>query len=121
MPKFSTTLTKFSNKWWGEGVQHPPYGSPLDQHVHKVFFYCRWYQKDDNADPPVYVLQRISTRLPDFISSDNDAKMKAKEMWWVDSDKMQDILATTAEKCLGPEKARNYVVSGKTGIFFYYT
>lgn len=77
-----------------------------------IYLFYRWYKKDDNAVPPVYVLQRISTQLPDFISTNVDAKDKAKAIWWIDSDKMQDLLATTAEKCLGPEKARNYLVSG---------
>ncbi|XP_052105636.1 NACHT domain- and WD repeat-containing protein 1-like isoform X2 [Mytilus californianus] len=71
----------------------------------------KWYKRDDNAVPPVYVLQRISTQLPDFISSNVDDKNKAKAIWWIHSDKMQDLLAATAEKCLGPEKARNYLVS----------
>ena len=73
----------------------------------------RWYKRDDNAVPPVYVLQRISTLLPDFVSNNKEDRNKAKADWWTDSDKMQDLLAAAAEKCLGPEKSRNYLVSGK--------
>lgn len=73
----------------------------------------RWYKRDDNAVPPVYVLQRISTLLPDFVSTNKEDRNKAKADWWTDSDKMQDLLAAAAEKCLGPEKSRNYLVSGK--------
>ena len=77
----------------------------------------RWYVRDDNAVPPVYVLQRISTHLPDFISSNDKDRGKARDQWWIDHDRMQDVLGKTAEKCLGAEKARNYLVSGIKAFF----
>ena len=29
----------------------------------------KWYLKDENASPPVYVLQPISTHLPEFLTT----------------------------------------------------
>ena len=32
----------------------------------------RWYRLDENLQPPVYVMQPVSSNLPDFMSADQD-------------------------------------------------
>jgi len=34
-----------------------------------MFFISRWFSKDLNAVPAVYVVHTISTKLPDFVST----------------------------------------------------
>ncbi|XP_033747679.1 NACHT domain- and WD repeat-containing protein 1-like [Pecten maximus] len=73
----------------------------------------KWYLRDYNAVPPVYVLSSISKHLPDSISRDKDVskKLKAKQIWWDESDTMQEALKSAAEQALGEEEAKKYVIS----------
>lgn len=77
---------------------------------------CRWYTRDDNAVPAVYILSSISTHIPDFLSEDNDKKKAAKNQWWEESQQMQEGLEETAMKVFDVEKARKYIMSG---IFWF--
>ena len=72
----------------------------------------RWYQKDLNSTPESYVVSSISTKIPDFISSDQEKKKKAKSQWWSESEKMQATLETVATKVFDADKARKYIRSG---------
>ena len=72
----------------------------------------RWYTLDNNTVPPAYTLSPISSRLPDFISSDREKKKQAKQSWWDESDKMQYVLGVTATKVFDEERARKYIMSG---------
>ncbi|XP_060067084.1 NACHT and WD repeat domain-containing protein 2-like [Ylistrum balloti] len=71
----------------------------------------KWYQKDNNAVPPMYLLSPISKHLPDFLSSDKDASKEAKTKWWQESDIMQAALESSAEQALGPEAAKKFIIS----------
>ena len=74
--------------------------------------YCRWYRRDDNYVPPMYVLLSISHHLPDFTSDDKDKKKAAKETWWKESDDVQEALIQAAQKVFDVEKTRQMTVSG---------
>ncbi|XP_052082166.1 uncharacterized protein LOC127719866 isoform X2 [Mytilus californianus] len=72
----------------------------------------KWYVKDDNCVPPLYILQPISSHLPEFIVKQNKEKQNAaKEQWWKESDMMFDSLVTGAEKALTQEEAYTFKIS----------
>ncbi|XP_076106889.1 NACHT domain- and WD repeat-containing protein 1-like isoform X1 [Mytilus galloprovincialis] len=74
--------------------------------------FSKWYVKDENYDPPKYILQPISTNLPEFLEQDDKEKQKAaREKWWEESDTMLDVLVTAAEKALPQEEAYKLKVS----------
>ncbi|KAL5015965.1 hypothetical protein ScPMuIL_005554 [Solemya velum] len=70
----------------------------------------KWFRKDDNAVPQAYILQSISTHLPDFLSSDPSKKSAAKEEWWNDSEIIRDALED-ASQALDPKDAQKYIMS----------
>ena len=75
---------------------------------------CRWYIRDDNAIPPVYILQPISTQFPDLLSSDQARVYKAKEAWWKVVDQLKAMLITGAKKHLqDTNRVHTYLMSGK--------
>ena len=65
-----------------------------------------------NSVPPCYVLSSVSTKIPDFVSSDQEKKKVAKSQWWKESEKMQTILESVASKVFDADKARKYIRSG---------
>ncbi|VDI78486.1 Hypothetical predicted protein, partial [Mytilus galloprovincialis] len=72
----------------------------------------KWYLKDDNCVPPQYILQPISSHLPEFIVKQNKEKQNvAKDQWWKESDMMFDSLVTGAEKALTKEEAYTFKIS----------
>ncbi|XP_021375216.1 NACHT and WD repeat domain-containing protein 2-like isoform X2 [Mizuhopecten yessoensis] len=71
----------------------------------------KWYQKDSNGVPPMYLLSPISKHIPDFLSSDKDASRDAKSKWWQESDVMQEALESSAEQALGAEAAKKHIIS----------
>ncbi|VDH90321.1 Hypothetical predicted protein [Mytilus galloprovincialis] len=72
----------------------------------------KWYVKDDNCVPPLYILQPISSHLPEFIVKQNKEKHNAaKDQWWKESDMMFDSLVTGAEKALTKEEAYTFKIS----------
>ncbi|XP_071144810.1 NACHT and WD repeat domain-containing protein 2-like [Mytilus edulis] len=72
----------------------------------------KWYVKDDNCVPPLYILQPISSHLPEFIVKQNKEKQNAaKDQWWKESDMMFDSLVTGAEKALTKEEAYTFKIS----------
>ncbi|XP_076085339.1 NACHT and WD repeat domain-containing protein 2-like [Mytilus galloprovincialis] len=72
----------------------------------------KWYIKDDNCIPPLYILQPVSSHLPEFIVKQNKEKQNAaKKQWWKESDIMLDSLVTGAEKALTQEEAYKFKIS----------
>ncbi|XP_041349252.1 NACHT domain- and WD repeat-containing protein 1-like [Gigantopelta aegis] len=71
----------------------------------------KWFMRDDNAVPPTYVLQPISSLLPDFKSSDSDLRSRAKKAWYDDSAIMQDAIVPAASQCLDTVTAHKYEMS----------
>eukprot|EP00004_Rigifila_ramosa_P014105 TRINITY_DN3180_c0_g1_i6.p1 TRINITY_DN3180_c0_g1~~TRINITY_DN3180_c0_g1_i6.p1 ORF type:complete len:927 (-),score=255.74 TRINITY_DN3180_c0_g1_i6:35-2815(-) len=51
-----------------------------------------WFILDENCVPPQYVLQSISSRLPDFRSSDRDRQREASSQWWSIFVRLQEAL-----------------------------
>ena len=81
---------------------------------HSCNIHNRWYIRDDNAVPPKYILQPISTHLPEYIEQGDKEKQKlAKKMWWEESGSMLEAVVTAAEKALPPEEAYKFKLSGK--------
>ncbi|XP_046570722.1 uncharacterized protein LOC124278977 [Haliotis rubra] len=72
----------------------------------------RWYLEDENADPPTYVLQPISSLLPDFLCEDGEHQV-AKDTWYEVSDQMKMALEEAARETLEARDAHRYVMSGK--------
>ncbi|XP_077984721.1 NACHT domain- and WD repeat-containing protein 1-like [Glandiceps talaboti] len=71
-----------------------------------------WYKKDENHIPPVYVLQPISTILPDFKSSDTELRNKAKQEWREIHAKIQTAFTKVAKvKLKDKERVNKYVHS----------
>ncbi|XP_052800087.1 uncharacterized protein LOC128231374 isoform X2 [Mya arenaria] len=71
----------------------------------------KWYAKDLNADPPVYVAFPISIHLPDFLSTVKDKKDAAKKVWWEESEVIQETLENVAQEVFDAETARKYIRS----------
>lgn len=74
----------------------------------------RWYKRDDNSLPPVFVLQTISKLLPDFLSRDQEKKKAAKSTWWNESEALQKTLTAVSKKVLGEIEAMKYIISSKS-------
>ena len=63
--------------------------------------------------PVSYVLQPISTHLPDFVDKQTKDKSKAaSNAWWETSDHMSQLLATAATQALTADQAHKYLMSG---------
>uniref|UniRef100_K1Q937 Uncharacterized protein n=1 Tax=Magallana gigas TaxID=29159 RepID=K1Q937_MAGGI len=71
----------------------------------------KWYKRDDNSLPPVFVLQTISKLLPDFMSRDQEKKKAAKSIWWNESEALQKTLTDVSKKVLGEKEAMKYILS----------
>ena len=73
----------------------------------------RWFKKDENALPPVYVLQPISSEFPDFLSPNRDMMKSAKKQWWNVFESLQGILVNGAKKHLkDPDEVHDFLKSG---------
>ena len=72
-----------------------------------------WYSLDENHVPPVYMLQPISSRIPDYVNARDEAVRENGINEWNKVLKMlKGILRARAEK-LSEEKRRKYFISGK--------
>ncbi|ESO97320.1 hypothetical protein LOTGIDRAFT_114992 [Lottia gigantea] len=71
----------------------------------------RWFTRDDNSVPPTYILQPISSRIPEFISEVEDEKSKAKNLWNSERDEMRQGLVQAAQQILDSESSHKYVRS----------
>ncbi|XP_048740917.2 NACHT and WD repeat domain-containing protein 2-like [Ostrea edulis] len=71
----------------------------------------KWYRRDDNSIPPMYVLQTISKLLPDYLAHDQEKKKSAKSQWWSESEALQKTLTETSQRVLGEQEAMKYVIS----------
>ncbi|XP_046556841.1 NACHT and WD repeat domain-containing protein 2-like [Haliotis rubra] len=71
----------------------------------------RWFQKDENKVPPIYVLQPISSMLPDFRANDQSRKNSARSEWSQQSTVMQSALADAARQAVDADRAHLYAES----------
>ncbi|XP_070537831.1 NACHT domain- and WD repeat-containing protein 1-like [Ptychodera flava] len=59
-----------------------------------------WFQKDENAVPPIYVLHPISSKLTHFNDNKNPEKMdEDRKKWWQIFESLQDQLRNAAIVC----------------------
>ncbi|XP_065054750.1 NACHT domain- and WD repeat-containing protein 1-like isoform X2 [Rhopilema esculentum] len=71
-----------------------------------------WYLRDENHQPPVYVLQPISSHIPDFVNYTNETvRKRAVKEWYDVMTKMAKILRNAAEKVLLGKERRKYFAS----------
>lgn len=74
-----------------------------------------WFICDDNAIPPVYVLQPISHQFPNFMyPGSNEARQQALKDWWDVFLRLQKVLKKAAMKALSTEAAHRYRKSGRS-------
>ena len=78
----------------------------------------QWFEKDENAVPAMYVLQRVSSILTHFNDNENaDAMKEDKNKWWEIFEELQDLLKQAAIKCrddgkLNEKAASKFIISG---------
>lgn len=72
-----------------------------------------WFCKDDNAVPSQYLLQPITSRLPQYRDPENEeARKKASADWWTTFERMQIVLRTAADKVFDEDERLKYHMSG---------
>ena len=74
---------------------------------------ARWFKKDDNAVPSTYILQPISSQLPDVLSTEEAPRTKAENQWLEESEAMHVSIGEAAVTCLSKERAHTIMQSGK--------
>ena len=63
--------------------------------------------------PPVYILQPVSSRIPDYVSqSDESLRQAAFNEWTKIMAVISKVLRAAAEKCLLGNDKRKYFASG---------
>ncbi len=74
---------------------------------------CRWFKRDNNAIPPGYVLQPISSVYPEFNSTDHDEHTAAKNKWWSVFECLQQILQEGSKAHLSDlQRIHHFQMSG---------
>ncbi|CAF4146694.1 unnamed protein product, partial [Adineta steineri] len=63
-----------------------------------------WYKLDTNCMPPAYILQNISSILPNFLSKNTDEIKQADKEWKKISNRLRISLRQAAELCLQREQ-----------------
>lgn len=74
-----------------------------------------WFKCDVNAVPPTYVLQPISSRIPNNLSLDAEKRKLALKQWKQVFAQIQKILRREARRLLanqGGEQLHKYFMSG---------
>ena len=74
-----------------------------------------WFYRDENSDPPVYVLQPITAHLPHYNDNTEPEKREnARNAWREQFERIQIILRQAASKTLNHNEAKKYFISGIT-------
>ena len=76
-----------------------------------------WYKRDENALPPVYVLQPISSKIENYNSSSNEERQAAAERWNDTNATLQTTLRKAASvardnNSISAEEAQTFFISG---------
>ena len=83
-------------------------------HDTEVQFVRLWYNLDENNVPRVYVLQPISSCIPDYVNqSDEAARQRGMQEWFTVMSKLARILRLAAQKVLLVDHKRKYFASGE--------
>ena len=83
------------------------------------FFSPRWFKQDDNAVPPTFILQPISSLLPDYSSNEKSVRSVAVSQWWEESEMMQESVSQAAKVCFDKNMAHTLVQSGLILCFLF--
>ncbi|XP_071093650.1 NACHT and WD repeat domain-containing protein 2-like [Haliotis cracherodii] len=70
-----------------------------------------WFKRDNNAVPPTYFLQPISSILPEFRDENEEKRKSAKTAWYDQNAIMQKALVKAANQTLDTKAAHRYVMS----------
>lgn len=78
-----------------------------------------WYQLDTNAVPPVYQLQPITSRFPNFASLDKKLREKDQQSWRETFQQLQQLIWRLAKmavekKEMSAEHAHHFLMSGES-------
>ena len=80
----------------------------------------RWYKKDENCFPVSYVLQPVTTWMPNYFNDDNQTlKQEAQRQWQSDYNTMREFLQQAAKESFKdqPDVWHKYVRSGEKCVF----
>lgn len=89
----------------------------LVQQFHLVCrsFSCRWYRLDENSIPAAYVLQPVSTWIPELFNEENETvKKAAQEEWARQFTRLKDSLVKAAKAVRESKEYHKYVQSGES-------
>eukprot|EP00794_Sanderia_malayensis_P012962 gene12962-14292_t len=82
------------------------------QTAEDVEFLHSWYKLDDNNRPRIYVLQPISSRIPDYVNTTNEERRKQGIIEWSAASKsLAKILRLAADEVLLANDKRKYFAS----------
>ena len=76
----------------------------------------RWYKKDENCFPVSYILQPVTTWIPEYFNDQNPSlRQEAQKQWQCDYNAMREFLQQAAKEVFSenPEIWRKFVRSGK--------
>ncbi|UJR16165.1 hypothetical protein I4U23_003075 [Adineta vaga] len=71
-----------------------------EDQTHDGELLTQWYKIDTNCIPHAYILQNISSILPDFVSKNTDEVKQADKQWRNISNQLRTCLRRAAELCL---------------------
>lgn len=83
-----------------------------------------WYQKDENALPPVYLLQSINSKLRHYDDEEReDLQREARNRWWNISNVMRSSLQKAAQKAVtmeiySQEEVQMFFSSGESFVSY---
>ena len=84
-----------------------------------------WYKRDDNASPPVYCLQPITTHFEHYHSSDSLLRQRDRDGWWATFSSLQRLTWRLAEQAvdsmrMSAEVAHTFLMSGIHACTYMY-
>lgn len=79
----------------------------------------RWYKKDENCFPALYILQPVTTWIPNYFNDSNQSlKQQAQNQWQTEYNIMREFLQQAAKEVFKDEDVwQKYVRSGEI-LFF---
>ena len=82
-----------------------------------TILFIRWYKKDENSFPVSYILQPVTTWIPNYFNDQNPSlKQEAQKQWKSECDMMKEYLQRAAKKVFKDKDQdvwHKYVKSGK--------
>ena len=100
----------------------PDFRSPVvSDSVFCHFISFRWYQKDENCFPVSYILQPVTTWIPNYFNDkDLSLKQEAQGQWQSEYNAMREFLQQAAKEVFEeqPDVWHKYVRSGEVYMNF---